>query len=146
VSKPPNVAEIDNEGARRPRHHPLLLALAAVLFVEAAALYLATITLIVELLVERPDSYASAIALTVCAAIAAVWVTAIALNALRGRAWIRGAAIVVQVLLGAIALGSFQGLVPRADIGWILLIPAVIVVVLLFTKPVLAATMRRDER
>jgi hypothetical protein len=146
VNTPPNVAEIDNGGARKPRHHPLVLALAAVLFIEAAALYAATAVLVFELLVERPDSYASAVALTVCAAIAAVWVTAIALNALRGRAWIRGASIVVQVLLAAIALGSFQGLVPRADIGWILLIPAVVVVVLLFTKPVLAATMRRDER
>ena len=121
-----------------------MVFLAAVIFVEAAALGAATIVLLVELLIDRPDSYPSAIALTVCAAIAAVWVTAIAVNTLRGRAWIRGAAIVVQVLLAAVALGSFQGVLPRADIGWLLLLPAIVVVALLFTRPVLAATTRRD--
>ena len=123
-----------------------MLLLAAVLFLEAAALVGATVVLVFELLVERPDSYLSAIALTVCAAIAAVWVGAIAVNSLRGRAWIRGGAIVVQVLLAAVALGSFQGLLPRADIGWLLLLPAIVVMVLLFTKPVLAETSLRDPR
>ena len=123
-----------------------MLLLAGVLFLEAAALVGVTVVLIVELLVDRPDSYLSAVALTVFAAIAAVWVGAIAINSLRGRAWIRGGAIVVQVLLAAIALGSFQGLLPRADIGWLLLFPAIVVMVLLFTKPVLAETGQRDPR
>jgi len=122
-----------------------VVLLAAVLFIEAAALFVATATLVIELLIDRPDSYASALALTVIAAIAAIWVTAIAINSLRGRAWIRGAAIVVQVLLAAVALGSFQGILPRADIGWLLLIPAIVVMVLLFTKPVLAETSARDN-
>ena len=133
----------ENRGSRR-RHHPLVLLLAAVLFLEAAALAAATVVLIFELLVARPDSFASAVALTVCAAIATVWVFLIALKSLRGRAWIRGAAIVVQVLIGALALGSFQGLWSRVDIGWLLLIPAILVIVLLFTKPVLAETSHRD--
>jgi hypothetical protein len=97
------------------------------------------------LLVDRPASYASAIALTVIAAIAAAWVTAIAVNILRSRAWTRGAAIVVQVLIAAVALGSFQGMLARADIGWLLLLPAVAVMVLLFTKPVVAAITIRDD-
>ena len=144
MSNSPNVAESDNEGSPRPRHHGLVLLLAGVLFLEAAALFVATAYLVVELLIARPDSVASAVALTVCVAIAAVWVTTIAVNTLRGRAWIRGAAIVVQVLIGAVALGSFQGMLPRADIGWLLLIPAIAVMVLLFTKPVLAETSHRD--
>jgi hypothetical protein len=144
VSETPIVEDSADSGGRRPRHHPLVLVLAAVLFIEALALYLVTATLIIELLIARADSVASAIALTVFAAIAAVWVTVIAVNTLRGRAWIRGAAIVVQVLLAAIALGSFQGLFSRVDIGWLLLLPAIVVMVLLFTKPVLAATSRRD--
>jgi len=32
----------------------------------------------------------------------------------------------------------------RVDIGWLLLAPAIVVMVLLFTKPVLAETSRRD--
>jgi hypothetical protein len=121
-----------------------VLLLAGVLFLEATALAAATVYLVVELMVDRPDSFVSAVALTVCVAIAAVWVGTIAVNTLRGRAWIRGAAIVVQVLIAAVALGSFQGVLPRADIGWLLLIPAIAVMVLLFTKPVLAETSRRD--
>ena len=56
----------------------------------------------------------------------------------------RGATIVVQVLFGAVAIGSFQGLVPRLDIGWLLLIPVIIVLVLMFSKPVLAHTNHRE--
>jgi hypothetical protein len=133
----------ENSGSRG-RHHPLVVLLAAVLFIEAVALAGATVVLIFELLVATPDSFPSAVALTVFVAIAAVWVFVIAVNSLRGRAWIRGAAIVVQVLLAALALGSFTGLGARVDIGWLLLAPAIIVLVLLFTKPVLAETSRRD--
>jgi hypothetical protein len=145
VNEPPIVAETTNSGGAAGRHHPLVWLLAAVLFLEAAALAVVTIGLVVELLVDRPDSFVSAVGLIVCAAIAATWVTAIAINSLRGRAWIRGASIVVQVLIAAVALGSFQGILPRADIGWLLLIPAIGVLVLLFTTPVLAETSRRDE-
>jgi hypothetical protein len=144
VSETPIVEESADQGGGRPRHHPLVLLLAAVIFIEAVALYLVTAVLIVEMLIARADSIASALALTVCTAIAAVWVTVIAINTLRGKAWIRGAAIVVQVLLAAVALGSFQGLFSRVDIGWLLLIPAIVVMVLLFTKPVLAETSQRD--
>jgi hypothetical protein len=144
VSDARNVDEsAENSGSRR-RHHPLVLVLATVLFLEAAALAAATVVLIFDLLVATPDSFPSAVALTVCVAIAAVWVFVIALNSLRGRAWIRGAAIVVQVLLGALALGSFTGMGARVDVGWLLLAPAILVLVLLFTKPVLAETSHRD--
>jgi hypothetical protein len=118
--------------------------MAGILFLESAALFAATIYLVVEVLVAPSDSVSSAIALAVVVAIAAIWVALIAVNSLRHRAWIRGAAIVVQVLLIALAIGSFQGVLPRADIGWVLLIPAVAVMVLLFTKPVVASTSLRD--
>jgi hypothetical protein len=125
------------------RRHPFVTLLAAIIFAECAALVGAVVFLIVELLIETPDSAVSAIALAVVTALAAVWVGAIGVHTLRGNAWIRGAAITVQVLLIAIAIGSFQGFVPRPDIGWILLVPAIGVLVLLFTKPVIAATALR---
>jgi hypothetical protein len=125
------------------RAHPLVLLLAGIIFLECAALVGAVTFLVVELLIETPDSAASAIALAVVTALAAVWVGAIGVHTVRGNAWIRGAAITVQALLIAVAIGSFQGFVPRPDIGWILLIPAIAVLVLLFTKPVIAATALR---
>ena len=65
--------------------------------------------LLIELLVARPTSYASAIALTVLAFIAAAWLGAIVVGALRGQAWIRGAAIVWQVLQFAVGAGAVTG-------------------------------------
>jgi hypothetical protein len=115
-----------------------------VLFVECAAVTAAVVFLIVELLIATPDSAVSAIALAVVTALAAVWIGAIAVHTLRGNAWIRGAAVTVQVLFIAIAIGSFQGFLPRPDIGWMLLLPAATVLILLFTKTVRNATLRRD--
>jgi hypothetical protein len=126
---------------RRP---PLLVVLAALLFLECALLVAATVYLVIEILIARPDSYASAIAILVLTAIAAIWLGTMAVHTLLGRPWIRGAAVVWQVLQIALAVGSFQGLFARADLGWFLIAPAVLVLVLLFTPSVIAATRRPE--
>ena len=143
VSESPLGTETPGSDPNGGSRHPLVHLLAAIIFVECAALVAAVVFLVVELLIATPDSAVSAIALAVVTALAAVWVGAIGIHTLRGNAWIRGAAITVQVLLIAIAIGSFQGFVLRPDIGWILLLPAIAVIVLLFTKPVIAATALR---
>jgi len=124
--------------------HPFVLALVVILFAECALLAVATVYLIVELFVATPNSLVSALALLVLTAIAAIWLVFIAVNVLRGRAWTRGAAIVVQVLQGAVAIGCFQGLLAQPTIGWLLLIPALIALFLLFTPPVVAAVSTRE--
>lgn len=130
---------------RNRQYPPLLYILAAILFAESVLMAVATVVLLVELVVATPSSYATAIALTVLAALAAVWLAFIAVHTLRGRPWIRGAAIVWQVLQISVAVGSFQGVFQRADIGWLLLLPSLGVLVLLFTRPVLAATTRPEQ-
>jgi hypothetical protein len=119
--------------------------LSALIFLEAALVVGATVFLVVELATVTPDSPASAIALTVLTAVAAVWVTAIALGIRRGRAWSRGAAIVWQVLQIAVAVGAFQGAFARAEVGWLLMVPAVLALLLLFTRPVVEATRRVES-
>ncbi len=42
----------------------------------------------------------------------------------------------------AVAVGSFQGLVARPDVGWALLIPAVVAFVLALAPSVVRATAR----
>lgn len=126
------------------RRHPLVVILAVLLFAECALLTAATIYLVIELLTATPDSYPSAVALTILTGIAAVWLGFIGANVLRGRAWTRSAATVWQVLQLAVAVGCFQGLFARPDVGWALLVPAVVVLVLLFTPPVVAAISARD--
>lgn len=129
---------VENKG-----RHGLVYALSVVLFAECALLAAATLYLVFELLVATPDSYVSAIALTVLAALSTVWLALIAAHTLRGRTWVRSAAVVWQVLFIAVGVGSTQGLIPRPDIAWLLFLPAIVVLVLLFTKPVIAATTDR---
>ncbi len=124
---------------RRPG---LLIALAVILGAECALLAVATAWLVFELIVDVPASLASALALTALTALATVWLAILTVNTLRGAPWVRGGIVVWQVLQIAVAIGCFQGYFARPDIGWALLIPAILALVLLFTRPVLAATAR----
>ena len=117
--------------------------LAVFLFAEAAAVaaaFLAAVLLLFELLADTPSSYASAVAILVLTALAAVWLAVVARGALLGRPWVRAAAMVWQVLQLGLGIGSLQGLFHRDDVGWLLIVPALIVIGLLFTRPVIAAT------
>ena len=128
--------------SRRPAQ---LLLLVVLLALESAVLVAVACYLVVELLVARPDSIATAIALLVLDLLAAVWVGTMAVHTLRGRSWIRSGAITWQVLQIAVGIGSFQAPFSRPDIGWLLVLPAAAVIILLFTPPVIAATRRQDE-
>ena len=126
----------------RPRWQALIGLLALILTAECVMLAGATIFLVVELLTATPESYASAIALTVLTAVAAGWLAAIVAGTIRRRPWVRGAAIVWQVLQIALAIGCFQGLLAEPSIGWFLLLPALAALLLLFTPPVVQALRR----
>lgn len=126
--------------------HPLVVALAALLFAECAVLAVATISLVIEILVANSASLLSAVAFTVLVASAAIWVGFIAANVLRGRAWTRGAAITWQALQVVIAVGCLQGLFATPLVGRLLIGAALVVLVLLFTRPVIAATSEREPR
>ncbi|MEO8263398.1 MAG: hypothetical protein ABI566_12595 [Pseudolysinimonas sp.] len=127
---------------RRPAQWALIVLLAA----EFALVAVLAIMLLIELLVATPTSYPSAIALTVLAFIAAAWLGAIVVGALRGQAWMRSAAVVWQVLQFAVGAASVAGQFAQPWIGWPLVVAAVLVFVLLFTKPVVAATTDRVPR
>jgi hypothetical protein len=126
----------------RPALYWLLVALLAA---EAALLAVATAYLLVEILTARPDSYAAAAAILLLTLIAAVWLGAIVVGTLRGRGWIRGAAVVWQVLQIAVGVGSLQGTFANAAVGLWLIVPAVVVVVLLLVPSVVAVTSARDD-
>lgn len=122
-----------------------LVTVSVLLFAEAAALAAMVAWLVFDLVVLQPSSFATAAALIVITAIAAAWVTAIAVASVRRAPWSRAAAIVWQVLQLSIAVGAFQGLFARPDIGWALLIPAVTVVGLLLWTPVREAYARDSD-
>ena len=130
----------------RPRRHPALIALVLILAAETLVLAAATVYFVLELLISRPASVGSALTITAIIALATVWLGFIVAGVLRGQAWTRAAIVVVQVLFAAVAIGSFQGPDPRVGLGVALLAPALVVLVLLFSKPVLAATAGRTDQ
>lgn len=117
----------------------------ALLFAEAGALIAVLGWLVVDLLVLQPSSFATAVALVVLVAIAAAWVAATAVASARRAPWSRASAIVWQVLQVSIAVGAFQGLFARPDVGWLLLVPAITVIGLLLWPPVRELYARPED-
>jgi hypothetical protein len=139
------VKSMDEGATERSTRHPAVIALVALLLVESAALFAAAGFFVLELFIAEANSVATAIGVIVLLAGGGLWLALIARGVLRGQSWTRSAVVVAQVLLGAIAVGSFQGDDARPDLGIILFIPVVLALVLLFQKPVLAATASRDN-
>lgn len=130
-------AAVDHAPERPSAGARTALAVVRVLLALEAIGMLAVVSwLIVDLFALQPSSYATAIALIVVAAIGAIWAVANAAGALRRAGWSRASAIVWQILQVSIAVGAFQGLFARPDIGWLLLVPAIVVVGLLLWPPV----------
>lgn len=142
----PLLTGLDGEDRRQvsPRRPALFWVLIVLMAAEFAAVAVVTVVLIVDLFITVPDSYAAGVAVIVMAIVAALWLGFILVAALRGRAWMRGASIVWQVLQFAIGLGCFQGLTATPVIGWVLVVPAVAVVVLLVSPSVRAVTADRS--
>lgn len=125
-----NSQAVSRRGRNLNRAFVLILAL------EALALWVAFTWLVYELVVEQPSSIASALALTVLTAIAAVALSAAAWGAHTLRPLARGIAMTWQILQIALALGSFQGLYAQPSIGFALLIPAIVAIALIVTPSV----------
>ena len=122
-----------------------LVVVSGILLLEAAALTGVVVWLLIDLLALAPSSYATAIALLVLVVMAAAWVGAVAVASFRRAPWSRAGAIVWQVLQVSVAIGAFQGLFARPDVGWLLLVPAITVIGLLLWTPVRLAYSRPDD-
>lgn len=119
---------------------PGLALFTVLLALEAVALWLLAAWLIVELLTQTPASLGGGLAIFGLAAIAAVWVSAITVGTVRRQPWIRGGAVTWQLVQIMVAIGCFQGFYARPDVGWAILLPSLVVLVLAFTPKVVAAT------
>ncbi|MBO9577902.1 MAG: hypothetical protein J7480_03925 [Microbacteriaceae bacterium] len=124
---------------------PQLTALVWLVFVEAAVLALATVYLLVELFSADAQDARSAIALTVTTALFAAGVAVLGFGLVRRWVRIRGGVLLWQLLQVAVSIGAFQGLLGPSWTGWLLLLPAVAGIWLLFTRPVTAIFAARDQ-
>lgn len=101
--------------------------------------------LLVESLTVVPESRTTAIAVLVLVGLGAAWVIATLVGLLRLRGWARASTLTIQILQLAVAVGSFQGLFARPDIGWALLVPAVVAGALVISPSVVRATARNPH-
>jgi hypothetical protein len=134
-----------DEVSSAPARPPLLIALACLLFLEAAGAIALVVWLAFELVGAGPGSYASGTALLLLAVLAAVWILFTAISTLRLKSWVRASAVTWQVLQIAVAIGSFQGLYARPDLGWALLVPALAGIGLALAPSVVRATTRTKD-
>lgn len=137
----PSVPLPASTGSRRKRP-PLLIALVVILGLEALAVTGLAGWLLFELVAQTPQSYSTAVAITVLVAIGAAWVIVTFIGILRLHAWARASTVTIQILVVAVAVGSFQGLIARPDVGWALLVPAVAAFALALAPSVVRATAR----
>lgn len=126
--------------SRRPL---FIVVLSVLLFAEAALMVGVVAWLLFELLTDTASSITSALAIFVMAIIGVVWVIAAAIAVTRMRPWGRGAVITWQIVQLAVAIGSFQGSEPKTGLGWALLVPSIIGILLVFTPSVVSATQSR---
>ena len=114
---------------------PAVLIVAMILLAETLVMLGLSGFLLYQLLVDSPDSIASAVGLVLITLAATAWIAVTAIGFIQGRSFSRGSALVWQVLQGAVGLASNQGLFARPDIGSGLFVPALIAVALLLFSP-----------
>ena len=127
------------------RRRPALLWLLIVLLTaEFLMMVVVSIVIVASVFTAHADSLAAGLAILVLAVVATIWLGFIVVAAWNGRAWMRGASLVWQVLMFAVGIGCFQGLTATPAAGWALVIPAVVVGLRLVSRPVREATTHRQ--
>ena len=137
------VGKNPDQPAGRMRMPASIYGLSAVLFLESAALASVSVWFLVEILTTRVNSVGGSILTLALALGATAWVAAAAVGALRGRTWVRGAALTWQLCQLAVAVGAFQGVFAQPLVGVVILVPTVLALVLLFV-PSTTNVLRRD--
>lgn len=137
-------AELGAGAAPARTHPPLLIALAVLLALEAALMVAVVVwaALIVVAAHGAGNELAGDVALLVIAIVGALWVITAAAGMFRARPWTRGAAVMWQLIQLAVALGAFQGVTAVPALGWVLLVPSVLGI-LLAVSPQVSAALRR---
>ena len=122
----------------------LVLASAAVML-EGAFLGFLGSQLMLALIAGETQSFTTSVALLALVLATAAWLIFVSIKLFFGRRWARSAAVFWQLVQLAVASASFSGQFGSQAIGWLLIIPSVFVMVLLFTKKVIAATSQTSE-
>ena len=120
-----------------------LKVLVAITGAETIAVAVTLILGIIDIVTGNERSLALSAARDALIAAFVVWGIFITKGLWQLKSWAKSSSIFWQTAQLAIAFESFQGETARPDIGWLLIIPSVIALTLMFTNPLLAL-LRRD--
>ena len=140
------IPNIEDQMTTRPEKAPLGLIFASVLlWAEGAFVGFLAARLGLALVSGETRSFVTSAALFALVAAAAAWVVFVGFALLQRKRWARSGGVFWQLVQLAVATGSFSGQFGSQAIGWSLILPSVLVLGLLFSKKVVAATMGSDE-
>jgi hypothetical protein len=117
-----------------------LLAVLAIIGLEQIVVLYLLSSYVIATLAGQVKSLPTMLALAGLGLVVAVWLAYVFKALYAGRRWARSGAIFWQLVQLTIAWGSFTGQFANAAIGIALIVPSVLVIGLLFTKPVFDAT------
>lgn len=134
-----SVSRPQNSPAQQSRPGAVAL-ISAILVFEALALLGVAGWYIYNLINSTATSFGGAVFSLFLIVLVAVWLLVVGHFFFRGMRWTRAAALVWQLFMIVIAVPTLQGGVVL--VGLVLLLPAAAVILLLFSKPVIAWTSR----
>mgnify|MGYP006902218586 FL=1 len=115
---------------------PKLVISAAVIALQSLVIWGLSVWSIVLLFSESATFFVSALFLIGLLLAAGLWSSNIAIGLLRQRPWAHTPALVFELLVASIGVASFAGEFGDALIGILLLVPATVTFVLLFSRSV----------
>ena len=130
----------------KPEKAPFGLTLATILlWAEGLFVGVLAARLGLALVSGETKSLVTSVALFALVAAASAWVIYIGFGLRKGKRWARSGGVFWQLIQLAVASASFSGQFGSQAIGWGLILPSVWVLILLFSKKVVAATLGNDE-
>jgi hypothetical protein len=140
------IPNIEEQMSKPEQKRPFGLVLAsATVMLEGAFLGFLGSQLMLALIAGETQSFTTSVALLALVLATAAWLIFVSIKLFVGRRWARSAAVFWQLVQLAVASASFGGQFGSQAIGWLLIIPSVFVMVLLFSKKVIAATSQTAE-
>ncbi len=137
------VSRVNSQNISQPSRPPAALAIALILLAESVLLAVLAALSVIDLFVNEPISLAGSIFLTVLLVAFSAWLAVLGHFLFRGYRWTRNPALVIQLFAIILAFPAFQEGLPL--VGFAILIPAVIAVVLLFTRRVVEFLVRTTD-
>lgn len=107
-------------------------------------MYVAAASYVYGIATNESRSLPAMLSLLAICLLVAVWLTFTAKSLLKNQRWSRSSALFWQTCQLAVAAASFSGQEANALYGLALIVPSVLVIGLLFSKPVLQDAKRQD--